>query len=99
MPELGLVAAVEEGPRYEEAEEREEAEPEPEPAGTAYRWFTLAGTGGDLRAGVTDGTGVWFVRAGDGLPGGVRVLEIGADPPGVHVEGAAAGALPWGPAP
>ena len=97
VPELGLVAAVEEEPRDEEAEER--VEPAPAPAGPAYRWFTLAGSGGDLRAGVTDGTGVWFVRAGDGLPGGVRVTEIGADPPGVHVEGAAGGALPWGPAP
>ena len=61
---------------------RRKGAPEPEPAGPAYRWFTLAGSGGDLRAGVTDGTGVWFVRAGDGLPGGVWVTGDRGGPAG-----------------
>ena len=70
-------------------------------AGTAAEpslgWFSIIGTAGALRAGVTDGTGVWFVRAGDALPGGVRVAAIGGRPPSVRVTGGESTAtpLPW----
>lgn len=104
VPQLGL-PGDEDGAEEEEAEVDEApapaavaAAPPPTPL-PAYRWFTLAGSGGDLRAGVTDGTGVWFVRAGDALPGETWVAEISADPPAVRVAGATAGALPWGAAP
>ena len=50
-----------------------------------YVWFSIIGTAGALRAGVTDGTGVWFVREGDPLPGGATVTAIAARPPGVRV--------------
>ena len=82
--------------------------PAPAPYSPAYSWFSIVGTAGDLRAGVSDGTGndgtrggtsVWFVREGDSLPGGVTVTRIVARPPGVHVEGAVEGALPYGPRP
>ena len=53
-----------------------------------YAWFSIIGTAGALRAGVTDGTGVWFVREGDPLPGGVTVAAIAGRPPGVRVTGA-----------
>ena len=70
----------------------------------AYSWFSIVGTAGDLRAGIGDGTGnggasVWFVREGDSLPGGVTVTRIAVRPPGVHVDGAIEGALPYGPRP
>ena len=38
-----------------------------------------------LRAGVTDGQHVWFVREGDPLPGGTAVGAIAGRPPGVRV--------------
>ena len=50
-----------------------------------YAWFSIIGTAGALRAGVTDGTGVWFVREGDPLPGGAHVAAIAARPPAVRV--------------
>ena len=50
---------------------------------------------GNLRAGVTDGRRVWFVREGDPLPGDVRVGRIAARPPGVQIEGADDSALPY----
>ena len=53
-----------------------------------YAWFSIIGTAGALRAGVTDGTGVWFVRKGDPLPGGARIVEIAGRPPGVRMTGA-----------
>ena len=53
-----------------------------------YAWFSIIGTAGALRAGVTDGTGVWFVREGDPLPGGARIAAIAGRPPGVRVTGA-----------
>ena len=69
----------------------------PPPAGTApkparpapprYGWFSIVGMAGALRAGVTDGRRVWFVREGDPLPGDVRVGRIAARPPGVEIEG------------
>ena len=69
----------------------------------AYSWFSIVGTAGDLRAGVSDsargGASVWFVREGDSLPGGVTVTRIAVRPPGVDVEGAVEAALPYGPRP
>ena len=52
-----------------------------------YAWFSIIGTAGALRAGVTDGTGVWFVREGDPLPGGATVAAIAGQPPSVRVTG------------
>ena len=60
-----------------------------------YGWFSIVGMAGDLRAGVTDGRRVWFVREGDPLPGDVRVGRIAARPPGVQIEGADDSALPY----
>ena len=53
-----------------------------------YAWFSIIGTSGALRAGISDGTGVWFVREGDPLPGGATVAAIAGRPPGVQVTGA-----------
>ena len=65
------------------------------PAAPRYGWFSIVGMAGDLRAGVTDGRRVWFVREGDPLPGDVRVGRIAARPPGVQIEGAGDSALPY----
>ena len=69
----------------------------------AYSWFSIVGTAGDLRAGVSDsargGASIWFVREGDRLPGGVTVTRIAVRPPGVNVDGAVEGALPYSPRP
>ena len=54
-----------------------------------YAWFSIIGTAGALRAGVSDGTGVWFVREGDALPGGATIAAIAGRPPAVRVTGAA----------
>ena len=51
-----------------------------------YAWFSIIGTAGALRAGITDGTGVWFVREGDALPGGARVTAIVGRPPAVQLK-------------
>ena len=64
-----------------------------EPRGTElqtsrYAWFSIIGVAGALRAGISDGTGVWFVREGDPLPGGATVAAIAGRPPGVQVTGA-----------
>ena len=69
------------------------------PAAPRYGWFTIVGMAGDLRAGVTEGHRVWFVREGDPLPGDVRVGRIVARPPGVQIEGADGSALPYRPRP
>jgi len=58
----------------------------------AYRWFTVYGSGSALVAGVTDGVGRWWVRAGDRLPGGVEVVSVGVRPISVR---AAAGKRQW----
>ena len=87
-------------------DDAEEPSPEAEavPAPPDYSWFSIVGTAGDLRAGVSDGSGhggtrggesIWFVREGDRLPGGVTVTRIVARPPGVHVDGAVGGTLPY----
>ena len=65
------------------------------PAVPRYGWFTIVGMAGDLRAGVTDGRWVWFVREGDPLPGDVRVGRIAARPPGVQIVGGDDSALPY----
>ena len=39
----------------------------PAPAPPRYGWFSIVGMAGALRAGVTDGRRVWFVREGDPL--------------------------------
>jgi len=81
--------------------ETEETDTALAPQPPAYSWFSIVGTAGDLRAGVSDGrnggTSVWFVREGDRLPGGVTVTRIVARPPGVHVGGAVEAALPYSP--
>ena len=73
------------------------ADAEPEPR---YGWFSIIGSAGALRAGITDGSGVWFVREGDPLPGGARIAAIAGRPPGVRVSGHGESAgeetpLPW----
>ena len=65
------------------------------PAAPRYGWFSIVGMAGDLRAGVTDGRRVWFVREGDPLPGNVRIGRIAARPPGVQIKGGDDGALPY----
>ncbi|MDE0408169.1 MAG: hypothetical protein OXN81_09940 [Alphaproteobacteria bacterium] len=73
---------------------------EPEGARTPrYAWFSIIGSAGALRAGITDGDGVWFVREGDALPDGGTVAAIAGRPPGVRVRGSEGEAgetpLPW----
>ena len=58
----------------------------------AYRWFTVYGSGSALVAGVSDGVGRWWVRAGDRLPGGIEVVSVGVRPISVR---AAAGKRQW----
>lgn len=69
----------------------EKAAKPPAPPAPSWSWFSIIGTAGSLRAGVSDGarggTSVWFVREGDRLPGGLTVERISARPPGVHVGG------------
>ena len=60
-----------------------------------YGWYTIIGSGDDLRAGVTDGSGRWMVRAGDVLPDGGRVTEISGRPPKVLVAGGPPSGLPY----
>ena len=69
------------------------------PKPPAWSWFSIIGTAGDLRAGISDGARVWFVREGDVLPGGVTLERIATRPPGVHVGGADEAALPYRPRP
>ena len=69
------------------------------PPPPTYVWFSIIGGGKDLRAGVTDGSRVWFVRVGDPLPGAGRIERIGARPPGVWIDGAEDAVLPYGPGP
>lgn len=59
----------------------------------AWSWFSLLGREGRLVAGVTDGSGAWFVSVGDEVPGAGVVREISARPPGVEVAGL--GLLRW----
>ena len=70
--------------------------PEPPPD---YGWFSILGTSGDLRAGITDGTNIWWVREGTTLPGDIAIAAIHSRPPGVRVSGAVSHVLPWRAAP
>ena len=72
-----------------------EAEKADTPKPPAWSWFLIIGTAGELRAGISDGSRIWFVREGDRLPGAVTVERIDARPPGVHVGGADETALPY----
>ena len=65
----------------------------------AWLWFSIIGTAGDLRAGISDGSRIWFVREGDRLPGAVTVERIAARPPGVHVGGENEAGIPYRPRP
>ncbi len=81
---------------------RAEAAPAAAPAQSGdeapeYGWFAVMGSGGDLRAAVTDGDMVWRVRAGESLPGGVTVVAVEARPPGVRVRGWTSDRLPYRP--
>ena len=58
-----------------------------EPPAPHYGWFSIIGSAGALRAGVTDGQRVWFVREGDPLPNGGAIAAIAGRPPGVRVTG------------
>ena len=69
------------------------------PKPPAWSWFSIIGTAGDLRAGVSDGARVWFVREGDVLPGAVTVERIGTRPPGVRIGGENEGGIPYRPRP
>ena len=69
------------------------------PVPPSYSWFSIIGTAGDLRAGVTDGARVWFVHKGDRLPGAVVIEGIEGSPPGVRAGGAGEVALPYRPRP
>ena len=84
-----------------------EAEPEPEPEPVVvleepkpetqevYGWFSIIGRAGELRAGVTDGEGKWWVREGDELPDGALVTTISARPLRVLFEDGPAAGLPY----
>ena len=73
--------------------------PEPPAKSPAYSWFSIIGTEGDLRAGIGDGSRIWFVREGDRLPGGVTIERIGTRPPGIRIGGGGPAALPYRPRP
>ena len=82
-------------------EEQPVQEPEP-PASPGFSWVTVLGSAGNLRAALTDGTAVWWVREGDELSGGWQVTRVSAQPPGVTLSHRESGhhALPFhsGPA-
>ncbi len=86
-----VIAAVFEAPQVPP----ESSEPPP----PDYGWFSILGTSGDLRAGITDGTDTWWVREGTTLPGDIAIVAIHSRPPGVRVSGAASHVLPWRAAP
>ena len=54
-------------------------------AAAALRWTAVWGSAGEWTAGVTDGVAVWYVRPGDALPSGVKVVSVRVRPPGVAV--------------
>ena len=59
-----------------------EAQEAPAPA---LSWTTVYGSAGEWIAGVSDGVQVWYVRQGDALPTGERVVSVRVRPPGVAV--------------
>ena len=83
VKESAPVRVVSLPPADEDAGEAAEEKPERAPVPPDYAWFSIIGIAGDLRAGVSDGSHVWFVRQGDRLPGDVHVEGILSRPPGV----------------
>ena len=83
VKESAPVRVVSLPPAEGDAGEAAEEKPESAPAPPDYAWFSIIGIAGDLRAGVSDGSHVWFVRRGDRLPGDVHIEEILSRPPGV----------------
>ncbi len=91
------------------AEEPETVEPQPEPepepvvvmetpepeTQEVYGWFSIIGRAGNLRAGVTDGEGKWWVREGEELPDGALITEISARPLRVVFEDGPTAGLPY----
>ena len=68
--------------------------PETDKSEPSLGWFSIIGSAGALRAGITDGSGIWFVREGDRLPGGGAVAAIAGRPPSVRTTGED-GSLPF----
>ena len=103
VKESAPVRVVSLPPADDDAGVAAEEKPERGPAPPSYFWFSIIGTAGDLRAGIGDGTSVWFVPEGDRLPGGtprsspVLVTGIGIRPPGVRIGGAGETSLPYRP--
>ena len=60
-----------------------------------YAWFSIIGSAGSLRAGVTDGAGRWWVGEGDELADGVRIEAISSRPPRVRISGGPPSGLPY----
>ena len=83
IKESAPVRVVSLPPAEGDAGEAAEEKPESAPAPPDYAWFSIIGIAGDLRAGVSDGSHVWFVRQGDRLPGDVHIEGILSRPPGV----------------
>ena len=54
-------------------------------ADPALSWTTVYGSAGDWIAGVSDGERVWFVREGDALPSGEKVVAVRVRPPAVTI--------------
>ena len=103
IKESAPVRVVSLPPADDDAGEAAEEKPERGPALPDYAWFSIIGIAGDLRAGVSDGSHVWFVREGDRLPGDVHIEEILSRPPGVatrsgeRADGAGKALLPYRP--
>ena len=75
-------AGAAEGRENVETERFEVAVEAPRPR---LRWMTVYGSAGEWVAGISDGVKIWYVREGDRLPSGVRVLAVRLSPPGVSV--------------
>ena len=61
------------------------AAPAPDVRRPRLSWLTVYGSAGEWVAGVSDGAKVWYVRAGDVLPSGVKVVSVRVRPAGVEV--------------
>lgn len=81
-----VAAVVEEEPEAEEVPPAESMVVEVvQAAAPPLRWTSVYGSAGEWIAGVSDGERVWFVRPGDALPSGERVVDVRVRPPGVTV--------------